>query len=84
MINGDVRRLIGKGEDFKNKAIDVLMIPSPKTIDEQAPVTRTIEFMQRGEITTLVVVNSKNRFKGYIHLHNILGRGGTLKISLNL
>jgi arabinose-5-phosphate isomerase len=38
--------------------------------------------MQKEEITTLAVVNGKNRLKGYIHLHDILGRGGTLKISV--
>jgi len=84
LTDGDVRRLIRKGETFRNKHIDDLMTSSPKTIDENASLARTIEFMQREEITTLVVVNGKNRLKGYIHLHDILGRGGTLKISLAL
>jgi arabinose-5-phosphate isomerase len=39
--------------------------------------------MQQKEITTLVVVNEKNQLKGYVHLHDILGRGGTLKISIS-
>jgi arabinose-5-phosphate isomerase len=38
--------------------------------------------MQKDEITTLVVVDKKNTLKGYIHIHDILGRGGTLKISV--
>jgi arabinose-5-phosphate isomerase len=82
LTDGDVRRLIRKGKNFKHKMIDDFMTPSPKTIDEHASLARTIEHMQREEITTLVVVNDKNRLKGYIHLHDILGRGGTLKISL--
>ncbi|MEI8173346.1 MAG: KpsF/GutQ family sugar-phosphate isomerase [Deltaproteobacteria bacterium] len=82
LTDGDVRRLIRKGEDFKNKLIDDLMTPSPKTIEEHASLARTIEYMQKEEITTLVVVNDKKRLKGYIHLHDILGRGGTLQISL--
>jgi len=84
LTDGDVRRLIRKGEDFRDNAIDDLMTPSPKTIDEHASLARTIEYMQREEITTLVVVNGKNLLRGYIHLHDILGRGGTLKISLTL
>jgi arabinose-5-phosphate isomerase len=83
LTDGDVRRLIRKGKDFKDRLIDDLMTPSPKTIEEHASLAQTIEFMQREEITTLVVVNDKNQLKGYIHLHDILGRGGTLKISLN-
>ena len=82
LTDGDVRRLIRRGEDFKNKLIDDLMTPSPKTIEEHVSLARAIEYMQKEEITTLVVVNDKKCLKGYLHLHDILGRGGTLKISL--
>jgi arabinose-5-phosphate isomerase len=58
------------------------MTPSPKTIEEDASLAQTIEYMQKDEITTLVVVNKKKQLKGYIHLHDILGRGGSLKISV--
>jgi arabinose-5-phosphate isomerase len=84
LTDGDVRRLIRKGENFKQKTIDAVMTASPKTIDENASLARSIEYMQREEITTLAVVNGKNRLKGYIHLHDILGRGGTLKISVTV
>jgi gamma-glutamyl-gamma-aminobutyrate hydrolase PuuD len=40
------------------------------------------DVLQKDEITTLVVVNKKKQLKGYIHLHDILGRGGSLKISV--
>jgi len=83
LTDGDVRRFIRKNVDFKDKTIDNVMTPSPKTIEENASLAQTIEYMQREEITTLVVVNNKNQLKGYIHLHDILGRGGTLKISSN-
>ena len=82
LTDGDLRRLIRKGDDFRNKIIDDVMIKSPKAIDENASLARTIEYMQKEEITALVVVNKKNCLKGYIHLHDILGRGGTLKISV--
>jgi arabinose-5-phosphate isomerase len=39
--------------------------------------------MEKLEITTLVVVNEKMELKGYVHLHDILGRGGTVRISAN-
>jgi arabinose-5-phosphate isomerase len=58
------------------------MTRSPKTIEENNSVARTIEAMQRQEITTLAVVNEKKQLKGYVHLHDILGRGGTLNISI--
>ncbi len=82
LTDGDLRRLVRRGEDFRDKAIDDVMIPSPKTIEENASLANTIEYMQKDEITTLVVVDKKNTLKGYIHIHDILGRGGTLKISV--
>ncbi len=58
------------------------MTRSPKTIEESTSLAETIEYMQRDEITTLAVVDDKKELKGYIHLHDILGRGGSLKISI--
>ena len=83
LTDGDLRRLIHRGEHFRDGIIDEFMTRSPKTIDENTSVARTIETMQEREITTLVVVNEKQELKGYVHLHDILGRGGTLQISIS-
>ena len=82
LTDGDVRRLVRREREFRNQQIDAFMTPSPKTIRENISVAQAIEQMQREEITTLVVTDDANRLKGYIHLHDILGRGGTLKISI--
>jgi len=83
LTDGDLRRMLRKGIDFKTKKIDELMTRSPKTIEESSSLAETIEFMQRDEITTLAVVDDKKKLKGYMHLHDILGRGGSLKISIS-
>jgi arabinose-5-phosphate isomerase len=59
------------------------MTRTPKTIGENVSVAQAVERMQRDEITTLVVADGAGRLMGYVHLHDILGRGGTLKITLN-
>jgi arabinose-5-phosphate isomerase len=82
LTDGDLRRMIRKGIDFKSKNIAELMTGSPKTIQANASLAETIEFMQRDEITTLAVVDKNSELQGYIHLHDILGRGGSLKIFL--
>lgn len=82
LTDGDLRRMIRKGIDFKAKRIDELMTHSPKTIGGKASLAETIESMQLDEITTLAVVDDKGVLQGYIHLHDILGRGGSLKISV--
>lgn len=83
LTDGDVRRYVRRGIDFGKKSVDELMTKSPRTIDENASLARTIEIMEQKEITTLVVVDESNRLKGYIHLHDILGRGGTIRMTMN-
>ena len=82
MTDGDVRRMVSKGISFEGKTVDELMTKNPKTIDETASLAQTIERMQKDEITALAVINSKNELKGYLHMHDILGRGGSINISL--
>jgi arabinose-5-phosphate isomerase len=41
-----------------------------------------MELMQKKEITAFAVVNNKKILKGYLHMHDILGRGGSVNISL--
>ncbi len=81
--DGDLRRLVKRGRLAPERTIDEIMTRTPKTIDENTSLAETIEAMQKDEITTLVVVSGKKKLQGYIHLHDILGRGGTLKISLS-
>ena len=83
LTDGDIRRLVRTGRDFRNERIDAFMTRTPKTIGGTVAVAQAIERMQRDEITTLVVTDPENRMKGYIHLHDLLGRGGTLKIALS-
>ncbi|MDI9569973.1 MAG: KpsF/GutQ family sugar-phosphate isomerase [Pseudomonadota bacterium] len=80
--DGDLRRLIKRGRIDADGTIAAIMTQTPKTIDENASLAETIEAMQKDEITTLVVVNSRKKLQGYIHLHDILGRGGTLRIAM--
>lgn len=83
LTDGDVRRLVKKGEDFRKRIIDELMTRSPKTVDENLSLATVLEAMQRDEITSLIVVDDHKRVKGYIHLHDILGRGGTVRMSIS-
>jgi arabinose-5-phosphate isomerase len=82
MTDGDVRRMVTKGVSFDGLTIDEIMTANPKTIDENASLAETVEFMQKKEITSLAVINEKKKLKGYVHLHDIFGRGGSVNISL--
>ncbi len=82
MTDGDIRRIVRRGIDFSAQKVSLFMTASPKTIREEISVAQAIEYMQREEITTLIITDRDNRLKGYVHLHDILGRGGSLKIAV--
>ena len=82
LTDGDLRRNIRKGTELKGRLVDDLMTEAPKTIAPDTSLARTIEIMQRDEITALAIIDSGGHLEGYVHLHDILGRGGTIKISI--
>jgi len=82
LTDGDMRRYVKQGVHFKEKTVDDLMTRKPKTIGENETLARTVERMQKDEITALLVVDENRILKGYIHLHDILGRGGTIQITI--
>ena len=82
LTDGDVRRCVKGGVRFEAIPVDDIMTLSPRTIDENATLAKTVETMETLEITTLVVTGKNNRLTGYIHLHDIFGRGGTLRMSV--
>jgi len=82
LTDGDVRRLISKGMSFEGKFVDDIMTRNPQTIDEKILLAQAMEMMQKKEITSFAVVNGQKELKGYIHLHDILGRGGSVNISM--
>ncbi len=82
LTDGDVRRFVRMGTDFQRKVVDDLMTRAPITINPSTSLANAVEVMQKKEITALMIIDSDGKLKGYIHLHDILGRGGTVKISL--
>lgn len=82
LTDGDLRRHIRKKTQFKEKLVDDLMTRKPKTVDPGTSLAQTVEIMQKDEITTLAAIDNNGHLEGYVHLHDILGRGGTIKISI--
>lgn len=82
LTDGDVRRLVSKGISFRGKTVEDIMTGNPRTIDENISLAQAMEMMQEREITSFAVVDEKKKLKGYVHLHDILGRGGSVSITL--
>jgi len=77
-----VRRMISKGISFREKTVDDIMTANPRTIDENISLGAGDGNDAEAGITSFAVVDLKKKLKGYVHLHDILGRGGSVNISL--
>lgn len=82
LTDGDLRRFIRQKAEFNGKKVDDFMTRSPRTISSGATLGEAVEIMQKHEITTLAVVDGQGCLEGSVHLHDILGRGGTIKIAM--
>jgi arabinose-5-phosphate isomerase len=74
ITDGDIRRMLEKNVDIgKLKAIDI-MSPTPRTIAPGALVVDALSLMRQNNITQILVVENK-KYRGVIHLHDILKEG---------
>ena len=70
--DGDLRRLVQKGEDFYSLTASQLMLSSPKTLSQDAVLDAALAIMEKHSITQLATVDEKDRLAGIIHLHDLL------------
>ena len=75
VTDGDVRRFVSGGIDFRETPVRSVMTESPVVIDRNTQAVDALSIMQRYEITVLPVVNETGRLEGILHLHDLLGKG---------
>ena len=75
ITDGDLRRMLEKYEDVDGlKARDIMSV-SPKTIQEEELAYNAFQKMEQNSITQLVVVDEDKKYKGMVHIHDILREG---------
>lgn len=75
LTDGDVRRIILRGEQLAGLELRKVMTVTPLTIDGGLLAADALSIMQRHEVTVLPVVDKQNRLEGILHLHELLGKG---------
>lgn len=74
ITDGDIRRMLERGANLlKTKASDI-MGPNPKTIEATELAVAGFQIMESNSITQLIVVKN-GKYKGIVHLHDILKEG---------
>jgi arabinose-5-phosphate isomerase len=74
ITDGDIRRMLEKDTDFLKLKAGQIMTKNPRTIEVQSLAVEAFHIMEQNSITQLVVVKGE-KYKGIIHLHDILKEG---------
>ncbi len=73
--DGDLRRLIQKGNDFLALHAGDVMSRDPKTVPEDTLAKHCLEILETHRITQLLVCDKENRPSGLIHIHDLITLG---------
>jgi arabinose-5-phosphate isomerase len=74
ITDGDIRRLVERGTDFRSVRAKDMMAPNPKTIEASELAVEGFRIMESHQITQLIVMEDGS-YKGIVHLHEILREG---------
>ena len=74
ITDGDLRRMLEKGIDFKNLSAQDIMNPNPKTIQKNEMAVKALEIMRSNSISQIIVVDG-DQYLGMVHLHDLLKEG---------
>lgn len=74
ITDGDLRRMLQNQMDVQQVTAKDIMTKNPKTIDDNALAVEALELMRKHNITQLVVTSGK-KYKGIIHLHDLIREG---------
>lgn len=72
ITDGDIRRLLERQPNPLDLTASEVMTASPKTISPDVMAVRALHKMEEYSITSLPVVEGKDRLIGLIHMHDIL------------
>jgi arabinose-5-phosphate isomerase len=74
ITDGDIRRMLEKSTNIGKITAKDIMAKSPKTVDANALAVEAFHMMESFNITQVVVIKN-DKYKGIIHLHDILKEG---------
>jgi arabinose-5-phosphate isomerase len=70
--DGDLRRLIEKGEDLRQRCASEVMHPNPSTIKATALAAEAAELMELKRITSVLVVNDNHQLCGFVNSNDLM------------
>jgi len=75
ITDGDVRRMLQQNMDISQVQAQEVMSKHPKTIRIDTLAVNALKKMKENNISQLIVLDEHHRYKGMIHLHDLLKEG---------
>lgn len=76
ITDGDLRRMLERGQDFTRLSARDVMHTNPRTIPQTALAVHALEIMRAHSISQLIVVDeSSGAYLGFVHLHDLIREG---------
>lgn len=69
--DGDLRRMIESGQDWRNLKVSDVMTRKPRTIAAHRLAAEAVRIMESAHINQLAVVDSDNRVVGALNMHDL-------------
>ena len=73
ITDGDIRRLLGRGDHLLERTAGACMTRQPKTIAADDLASAALKMMEDHHITALFVCDAAGRLEGILHLHDLWG-----------
>jgi arabinose-5-phosphate isomerase len=70
--DGDLRRLVERGQDLRPLRAAEVMKPNPRTISVHALAAQAAQIMEEQRITSLLVVDDQQRLCGFINTNDLM------------
>ncbi|MCB0638949.1 MAG: KpsF/GutQ family sugar-phosphate isomerase [Lewinella sp.] len=75
ITDGDLRRMLERGEDLTRLQAGDVMHANPKTITASSLAIHALEKMRQHSISQLIVVGETGNYLGFVHLHDLVREG---------
>ena len=69
--DGDLRRLIERGEDPRKASLAQHASEKPVVIGRDEPATKALRLMESRHITALLVTDAQDCLEGVVHIHDL-------------
>jgi arabinose-5-phosphate isomerase len=69
--DGDLRRALEKGVDFKSARVEEVMTRGPKTIRPEALAVEAVQQMESHKVNQLLVIDARGELAGALNMHDL-------------